>query len=141
MTNTWTILIFLLAIVIVGVLAFVVILITKKGERHLDVNKYRSKWLKVEQVLSRDQPASYQLAVLEADKLLDAALRERGISGQTMGERMKSYQTRWSDANAVWEAHKLRNRIAHETDVQPSYDDARRALAGFKRGLKDVGAI
>lgn len=141
MTNTWTVLIFLLAIVIVGVLAFVVILVTKRGERHLDVNKYRSKWLKVEQILSRDQPVSYQLSVLEADKLLDEALRERGITGQTMGERMKSYQSRWSNANAVWTAHKLRNRIAHETDVQVSYGDARSALAGFKHGLKDVGAI
>lgn len=141
MTNTWTVLIFLLAIVIVGVLVFIVILVTKKGERRLDVNKYRSRWLKIEQILNRDQPASYQLSVLEADKLLDAALRDRGISGQTMGERMKSFQTRWSDANVVWRAHKLRNRVAHETDVQISYSDARTALAGFKRGLKDVGAI
>lgn len=141
MTSTWTLLAFLFAIVVVGALVFAVILITKKGERHLDVNRFRSQWLKIEQVLQKEQPASYQLSVLEADKLLDAALRQRGINGQTMGERMKSYQSRWSDANAVWQAHKLRNRVAHETDVQVSYNDARQALEGFKRGLKDVGAI
>lgn len=37
--------------------------------------------------------------------------------------------------------HKLRNEIAHNTEARVSYDDARRALAGFKRGLKDLGAI
>lgn len=141
MTNSWTAILFLLAIVIVGLLVFGVIIITKKGERRLDVGKYRSHWLRIEQSLLRDQPASYQLAVLDADKLLDAALREKGISGQTMGERMKAFQARWSNANNVWSAHKLRNRIAHETDLRLNYDESRRALAGFKQGLKDTGAI
>ena len=141
MTTNWTVLIFLLAIIIVGGMTFGVMVVTKKGTRRLDVSKFRSRWLKVEQVLNRDQPASYQLAVLEADKLLDAALREKGIAGKTMGERMKVFSTHWTNANNVWGAHKLRNQIAHETDVQLSYSDASRALSSFKQGLKDVGAI
>lgn len=141
MTSSLTVFIFLLAVVIIGGALFAVLAITRQTTHHLDVTKYRSRWLKIEQVLSRDQPASYQLAVLEADKLLDQALREKGVAGQTMGERMKAYNSRWSNANAVWSAHKLRNRVAHETDVQVSFDDTRRALGGFKQGLKDVGAI
>ncbi|HEU0266805.1 MAG TPA: hypothetical protein VFQ70_04205 [Candidatus Saccharimonadaceae bacterium] len=141
MTTNWTVLIFLLAIVIVGILVIGVIMVTKKGERHLDVDKFRSRWLTIEQTLARDEPSSYVLAILEADKLLDMALRERGIAGTTMGERMKAFQARWSDANVVWNAHKLRNKIAHESDFRPNYDEARRALSGFKRGLKDAGAI
>jgi hypothetical protein len=81
------------------------------------------------------------MTVLNADKLLDQALRERAIKGETMGERMKTLRDTWSNANAVWSAHKLRNQIAHEADVRVTYDDARRALAGFKQALKDVGAI
>lgn len=141
MNSSVAIVIFLIAILIIGGALFAVLVITRQSTRHLDVTKYRSRWLKIEQVLSRDQPASYQLAVLEADKLLDQALREKGIAGQTMGERMKAFNTRWSNANAVWSAHKLRNQIAHETDVRVSFDDTRRALGGFKQGLKDVGAI
>jgi hypothetical protein len=79
--------------------------------------------------------------VLNADKLLDQALRERGVKGETMGERMKTARESWSNANGVWTAHKLRNQIAHESEVQVSYDDARRALANFKQALKDIGAI
>jgi hypothetical protein len=67
------------------------------------------------------------------------ALKERGVRGNTMGERMKN--SSWSNANAVWAAHKIRNKIAHEADVAVDYDTARRALASFKQGLKDVGAI
>jgi hypothetical protein len=132
---------FLVGILVIAALLVVVILFTKKGGVQLDVNKYRSKWLAIEQQLQKDNTASYQLCILNADKLLDQALKERGTKGETMGERMKVLQATWSNANAVWGAHKIRNQIAHESDVQLSYDLTRRALASFKQALKDVGAI
>lgn len=132
---------FAVGIVVIGILLIVVMAISKKGPGRLDVEKYRMKWLTVEKQLMKDQPHSYHLAILNADKLLDHALKERGIKGQTMGERMKNLQSTWSNANAIWTAHKLRNQIAHEQDVHISYDDARRALASFKQALKDVRAI
>lgn len=136
-----TLIAFFVGIVVVGVLLIVVMTLTKKGPSPLDVDKYRSKWLTIEQQLKRDDEGSYHLAILNADKLLDQALREKAVRGETMGERMKALKDTWSNANAVWSAHKLRNQIAHEADVRVSYDDARRALAGFKLGLKDIGAI
>jgi hypothetical protein len=132
---------FLVGILVVGVLLVVVIMLTKKGQVQLDVNKYRMSWMKIEQALARDEPSSHLLCILNADKLLDQALRERRVTGETMGERMKQLQTTWSNANAIWSAHKLRNQIAHEHDMQVSYDDSRRALAAFKQALKDIGAI
>jgi hypothetical protein len=128
-------------VLVIGALLLAVVTLTKKGGVQLDVDKYRLKWLAIENQLKRDQEASYHLCVLNADKLLDQAMRERGIKGETMGERMKNIKDTWSNANAVWTAHKLRNQIAHESDVRVSYDDARRALASFKQALKDVGAI
>ena len=132
---------FFAAIIIVGGLLYAVIELTKHTAKPLDVDHYRSKWLDIEQQLKRDQPSSYHLAVLNADKLLDHALRDRRQKGETMGERMKNAASQFSNRNNVWSAHKLRNQIAHDTDVNVSYDAARRALAGFKQALKDVGAI
>jgi transposase len=129
------------AILLIGALLLAAMTLTKKGGARLDVDKYRSKWLAIENQLKRDEVSSFHLSVLNADKLLDQALRERGVKGETMGERMKTIKDTWTNANAVWTAHKLRNQIAHESDVQVSYDDARRALASFKQALKDVGAI
>ena len=129
------------AILVIGALLLATMTLTKKGGAKLDVDKYRSKWLAIENQLKRDEVSSFHLCVLNADKLLDQALRERGIKGETMGERMKTIKDTWTNANAIWTAHKLRNQIAHESDVQVSYDDARRALASFKQALKDVGAI
>ncbi|MEO5950073.1 MAG: hypothetical protein ABIQ04_01350 [Candidatus Saccharimonadales bacterium] len=132
---------FFVAILVVGAILFAVITLTKRGGSPLNVDKYRVKWLAIEQQLKRDEPSSCQLAVLNADKLLDQALRERGYRGQTMGERMKSAHDKWTSRDGVWRAHKLRNQIAHESDVRVSYDEARSALGCFKQALKDLGAI
>jgi hypothetical protein len=131
----------LAAVLIVAAALLVVISLTRRGPNQLDMDKYRKRWLEIERELRRDDIRSYQMTVLEADKLLDNALKECGAAGGTMGERLKAKQADWTNANAVWSAHKLRNQIVHETDLRLSYDDARRALAGFKRALKDVGAI
>lgn len=131
----------LAAVLIVAGTLLAIISFVRREPTQLDVDKYRKKWLDIEKELRRDDARSYQMTVLEADKLLDSALKECGTRGDTMGERMKAKQSVWTNANAVWGAHKLRNQIVHETDLRLSYDDARRALASFKKALKDVGAI
>ena len=111
------------------------------GTNNLNVEKYRRRWLEIERLAKKDDQQSCQFAVIEADKLLDIAMKERGIKGDTMGERLKTARDSWSSRDAVWSAHKLRNQIVHEADVHVSYDATRRALASFKKALKDVGAI
>lgn len=128
------------AILIVGALLFAIITFGKRGGG-LDVEKYRSKWLAIEQSVARDNEASCHMAILNADKLVDQALIDKGFKGQTMGERLKSAKAALPHRDNIWQAHKLRNRIAHEPDIKVSYDLTRRALAQFKQTLKDLGAI
>jgi len=132
---------FLAAILIVGALLFSLICMSKHGVKRLDVEKYRVKCLAIENQLKKDVSSSYHLTVLNADKLVDQALRERGTKGQTMGERMKNSAPLFSDRNGIWTAHKLRNKIAHESDVYVTYEEARLALHSFRKALKDLGAI
>lgn len=141
MDQTVSIIFFFSAILIFGGLLFIFISLTKNSPRTLDVERYRSKWLGIETRLKRGEENSYTVCILEADKLLDQALRDRGLAGKTMAERMKQCQGKWTNGNGVWAAHKLRNRIAHEQDVQVDYDRARQALVAYKQGLKDMGAI
>jgi len=134
-------LLFIAAVFVLGGLLFVIVSLAKHSPRMLDQDKYRSRWMAIETKLKRDDDNSYTVCVLEADKLLDQALRERGLSGKTMGERMKQCQGKWTNGNGVWAAHKLRNRIAHETDVRVDYNRTKQALVSYKQGLKDLGAI
>lgn len=133
---------FLSAIIIVGGLLFAVITkLSRTSSRKIDVEHFRAKCLEIEHQLKSDDPNSYHLSVLNFDKLLDQALKARGFSGKTMGERMKNSSQLFSDRNGVWTAHKLRNTIAHEPDVHVTYDQARRALYNFRKALKDLGVI
>jgi len=141
MDQTATIIFFFAAILIVGGLLFVFVSIAKNSPRELDVERYRCRWLRIETALSRNDASSHILCVINADKLIDQALRDRGISGKTMAERMKNCQGKWTNGNGLWAAHKVRNRLAHETDASIDYERSKQALIAYKQGLKDLGAI
>jgi hypothetical protein len=136
-----SLLFFFVAVLIAGTLLFAVISLAKNGHKQLDTEKYRTIWLFIERGLDKTQPSSFQLCVLDADKLLDSALREKGYQGTVMADRMKNAAPMFSNRNGVWSAHKLRNQIAHEPDVRVTYDSSRAALNAFRQALKDVGAI
>lgn len=132
---------FIIAILIVAVLVFVAILLTGKRGYHFNVEAYQARFLAIENKLKQDNPASYITSIIEGDKLLDKALVEMGVPGKTMGDRLKRADGRFTNINAVWRAHKLRNAIAHETDLEVSYKQAANALQIYKEALKDLGAI
>jgi len=128
--------IFLAIIVIAGLVLLVGLGQFSRRRSGLDAKYYREKWAKIEQVQKLGEPG-WQVAIIQADKLLDQALKARGFSGQTMGDRLKSSHA----GDKVWAAHKLRNRIAHEADIKLNIVVVSRALQGFKAGLKNVGAL
>jgi len=136
-----TIMLFLASVLIIGGLLFAIMTITRKGPKALDVEKYRTKWMSIEQQLNRDEISTYHLGVINADKLLDQALTDRAFSGKTMAERLKSAKTKLSNDRAVWSAHKLRNKLSHDVNAKVTIDAARTALSAYKQALKDVGAI
>lgn len=134
------IIILFISVVMVGILLIVIISITMRTPASINKQEYQQRWLAIEQSMT-DDPLSLQMAILSADKLVDSALMARRFSGNTMGERMKSAKTVFSDRNGIWQAHKLRNRIAHEQSVNVNLAHARKALGSFKRALRDLGAI
>lgn len=135
-------LIFLIAVLVVGILLFVTVQLTKKHSPKLDKEQYQIDFLRIQNSLQKDNPSSCAMAIINGDKLLDRALCEIGTPGRTMGDRLKKVgKAKFSQLNAVWHAHKLRNEIAHEADFEPTYAQASHALETYKQALKDLGAI
>lgn len=137
----WSVIFFLLAILVVGILIFIAILITGKRGYHFNIEDYQIRFMRIENKLQKDNPVSFTTTIIEADKLLDKALMEMGTPGKTMGDRLKKSSNRFTELNSVWRAHKLRNAIAHEADLEISFQQAKNALAIYKQALKDLGAI
>lgn len=128
-------------VIIIGIGLLLFMSLTRRGVRSsLDQDKYRSRWLAITQNAGSTSE-SWQFAIVSADKLVDSALRERAVPGDTMGERMKNGKAHIPNIDSLWRAHKLRNKIAHEDNIQISKRQADEALKIFKRTLTDLGAL
>lgn len=105
----------------------------KNGFHSANLQYLLQNWSRIEAIVKVDP----KHAVLDADKLLDFALRKKGFEG-TVGDKLKKAAVFFSDKNGIWTAHKLRNRIAHEI-FELNVDEAKSALRSFKRALIDLG--
>jgi len=130
----------LLTIALVGsVVLVVLILASKRIPRQLNKSYFTKEWRYLQVMCgSKD---TWPLAIINADKLLDTALKKRRFNGKTMGERLVSAQKKFTNNDSVWFAHKLRNRLVHEQDVSLREKDVKEALIGFRQALKDLGAL
>ncbi len=128
-------------LVLVAMLLFVLIYSVQRRLRapKLDTAKFERRWQDLQKLCGTK--ATWPLAVINADKLLDEALKKSRMKGKTMGERLVAAQRRLSDNDGVWFGHKLRNRVVHEEMDKLKQDDIQTALRGFRQALKDLGAL
>ncbi len=76
-----------------------------------------------------------RLRVMEAEKVLDAALKELGYRG-TFADKLRTAGPRFGNTQPIWDAHKLRNAIAHDVGVAVSEREAGNAVLTFQRALE-----
>jgi hypothetical protein len=128
------------AVVLLIIAAFVVLFILKrKRSRQLNMVYFTKKWRDLTKLCG--DPSTWPLAIIDADKLLDEALRKSRVKGKTMGERLVTVQRALNDNDAVWFAHKLRNKLVHEDFDALKEKEVKQALIGFRQALKDLGAL
>ena len=71
---------------------------------------------------------------------MNDALREAGVVGIQLGDRLKKASPEQvPNLNELWQAHKLRNQIAHEPNFKLKRDLAERALGIYETALKNLG--
>ena len=96
---------------------------------------------KIRVTADQELPGDQQAGV-EKHGVVDGVLRDMGYSGATMGDRLKQLnRDRLRSLDSVWEAHKLRNRIAHEMDQVLTYQEARRAVMLYEAALRELGYL
>ena len=99
-------------------------------------------WQEVQQKINSPNASDWNLAVIQADAILDEVLKDRGLWGDTMGDRLKQLdRSKLATLDGAWEAHKLRNRIAHGSERALAYAEARRAVMLYQEALKELGYL
>ncbi|MDO8565255.1 MAG: hypothetical protein Q7R67_01350 [bacterium] len=105
--------------------------------------KENEKWVKVTEHAHSENPSDWRLAIIEADVMLEEALRLAGYHGDGVGEMLKSAEPGdMQNLDVAWEAHKVRNRIAHDgSDFQLNSRETRRTIELFEAVLIELGVI
>jgi hypothetical protein len=133
---------------LVGAIAAVLVLLgvifgsawfTRRRKSGLNVEYFTMRWRELQKMCA--DSSTWPLAIIDADKLLDEALKRSHVKGKTMGERLVTVQRSLTNNDSVWFAHKLRNKLVHEQYDKLKERDVKDALIGFRQALKDLGAL
>lgn len=99
-------------------------------------------WKKIQAKLKRGSEAEYKLAIIEADRLLDRALKNKGYLGKDLPEKLKKVIAEdLPSREKVLEAHKVRNNIVEDPDFRVSLKQAKEILEIFERALRELEAF
>ncbi len=144
-----------IAVLLVGIIYCIrgIVAVRKKETEYYNAPKIIShdvsekpkneKWLHIEELTSSENPNDWRLAILEADILLDELINLMGYKGETMGEKMKSIEASdFSTLDQAWEAHKVRNQIAHTgSDFILTLHETRRVVDLYRQVFEEFHFI
>lgn len=115
------------------------------GEVHIAKQEgpLNPRWAHIESLRGSDNPNDWRQAIIEADIMLDDLLKKQGYSGASLGDKLKQVRPEDLDSlNDAWEAHKIRNEIAHTGSAyEISGELARRTLGRYERVFNEFQAI
>ncbi|QSH39332.1 hypothetical protein JXR01_03460 [Candidatus Kaiserbacteria bacterium] len=104
---------------------------------------YVTRWNSITRHVNSENDNDWRQAILEADVLLDTMITNLGYIGEGLGEKMK--QVKRSDLNSIddaWEAHKIRNRVAHEgSNFEITHREAKRVIGLYEKVFTELGHI
>lgn len=99
-----------------------------------------SDWKNISILISQKGPSSLKNALITADKTLDNALRDM-VDGETTGDRLKNAEDMFDRYlyNKIWEAHKIRNNLVHESGYEPPHFVITEAIQVLQTALQSLG--
>lgn len=99
-------------------------------------------WDRVKLFVESYNESEWRLAVIEADIMLAELLNTMNLQGDSIGEKLKGVEK--SDFNTLdlaWEAHKIRNQIAHDPSFLLTQREAKRVIGLFEEVFREFSFI
>ena len=148
---------FILAI-ISGIFTFLIIILARKliklrEEERVELLSLTQKdftvervandnWQKLVDYTDSDNEANWKLAIIEADKILDELVKKMGYDGEDLGSRLRAVEpSDFLSLEDAWEAHRIRNKIAHEAGFTLTKREAKRVLGLFEKVFREFDYI
>ena len=98
------------------------------------------RWQHIEALAGSTEASEWREAIIEADIMLDDVLAQQGFVGVGIGEKLKS--ANFQTIQDAWEAHKVRNQIAHEGSAfKLSETIVQRTISQYENVFREFKAI
>ena len=106
-------------------------------------SEHSQKWQRVLAHANSLNAAEWRLSILEADVMLDDLLQKLGYHGESLGEKLKNVEKAdFKTIDAAWEAHKIRNMIAHEgTDFPIAQHEVKRIIGLYGQVFQEFSFV
>lgn len=97
------------------------------------------RWQSATKHINSDNPNDWKQAIIEADIILDDLLSKMGYRGDSIGEKLKKVaKGDMKSLNEAWEAHKVRNQIAHEgSSFSLNHHEAKNVIAMYRKVFEE----
>lgn len=97
------------------------------------------RWENAMKHIASDNPNDWKQAILEADIILDDLLNKMGYRGESIGEKLKRVAVGdMKSLNEAWEAHKVRNQIAHEgSEFKLNHHEAKNVIGMYRKVFEE----
>ncbi len=107
------------------------------------VNPANKKWERIRDHMKSENPNDWKIAILDADAILEEIVDSMGYHGENLGAKLKSVEPAdFSTLDNAWEAHKMRNAIAHGgADFQLNDREAQRIISLFQSVFEEFKYI
>lgn len=101
------------------------------------------RWQNVLKYLDSESMSDWKLAIIEADSILEDMTDLLEFEGENLGERLKSVgKDRFKRLDDAWEAHLVRNKIAHEgLKFEITKREAQRVVYLYEKVFREFGHI
>ena len=98
-----------------------------------------ARWQFIQDKLSSSNESDWRMAIIEADSILGEIVGTMNLPGASLGDKLKVVEkSDFVSLDDAWEAHKARNRIAHDGSALPlSEREARRIVGLYERVFKE----
>lgn len=101
--------------------------------------EFKNRWNVVVKHIESDNENDWRQAIMEADILLANLLTRLGYKGEGIGEQLKrAEKADFKTLDQAWEAHKIRNMIAHEgSSYRLSRHESKRIIGLYNQVFKE----
>ncbi len=97
------------------------------------------RWNKILDHINSMNQNDWKQAIIDADIILDDLLNKLGYRGESLGEKLKRVNKGdFKSLDEAWEAHKVRNNIAHDgSDFSLNQIEAKRVIDLYRKVFEE----